>query len=132
MSDEFEKYPVYRRIPMRDDTWYVIIMIVIIVIVLVVGFVVYIVLRGNTSETRGLCLPGVCVFSKIDGTKRCPTLPTERLDYNIGLEGCTSASYCQEDPYTCAVIVSQGTLNADGVCGQGNNNCPCIRCPTSI
>lgn len=118
------RYPVFERIPKKENAWFIIILISLVVIAIVVGIVIYAIYRPESTAIIGRCEPGLCVVNIASGRKTCPASTTERLEYDIVFETCSSASYCQAPEVPCAVLAN-GTLDCDGICGSGNSECNC-------
>lgn len=86
---------------------------------------------ANTGEVIQTCKPGLCAFDIFSGVKKCPAPgQVDGIRISAGAEFCTSRDYCQQGPYTCAIQPDQ-SWRCDGVCGEGNPQCRCIRDPTS-
>ncbi len=127
-TESLPRYPVFDRVPKRDNTVLIIIIIIIIILAIAVAIVVYAVRRPVSTTTTGRCEPGLCVVNLGTGLKTCPTSDSEQLLYDIVFEVCTSRSYCQDSKAPCAVLAG-GILNCDGLCGIGNPQCRCIPRP---
>ena len=126
--EPFPRYPAFERVVKRDNSFYYIMFIVIIVLVLITAIVVYSIFRNRTFRNIYRCEPGLCVVNLDTGDKRCPTTNDEMLVYDFVFEDCTSKDYCQSAKAPCAVL-GNGTLNCDGDCGTGNQQCKCQKSP---
>lgn len=106
---------------------FIIISIFVIIVAIILSIAIYNYykrIRQNTVTFR--CNPGLCKFDLFTGIKTCPnTGDTQGLEVVVGLEGCTSADFCQFNPNRCALLPDQ-TLDCSGICGPGNSECRCI------
>jgi len=124
-----ERYPVFDRKPKKDNSGYIIVMIIIIIVAIALGIVVYAIYRPTSETALAQCLPGVCAVNLGSGVKRCPASNSASVTYDIVFEACTSGNYCQSTKAPCAVKIG-GTLDCNGVCGPGNDQCNCDPHPT--
>lgn len=123
------RYPVFERVPRRDNSVLIITMIIVTILIAAIAIVVYAVFRNRDTVAVSRCEPGLCVVELATGVKRCPESLTDRLIYNNIFEDCTSANYCQSSQAPCAVLAG-GVLDCTGVCGVGNEQCNCEKAPT--
>jgi hypothetical protein len=112
----------------RDPTGWLVICIfavIITVIFCIIWYQMIVDIRAPQVEQR--CPVGLCKFSVFTGIKTCPS-PGDTLGVQLaqGSEFCTSADFCQNSNYQCAVLSNQ-TLNCDGVCDQPK--CRCVPNP---
>lgn len=122
------RYPVFERKAKQSNNAIVITMIIVVILVIVTAIIVYAAFRNSLTAVKNVCEPGLCAVNISTGQKRCPSSTTEQIEYDTVFEDCTSSNYCQSQRAPCAVQTN-GTLNCRGVCGVGNNKCPCQPAP---
>lgn len=117
--------------PPRDYSSWTVLAVIIVLLIIVFGWIIYSIRQDtNSTEVINRCNPGLCAFDILSGIKRCPANDSEQIGYDVGIEYCTSRNYCQKTKYTCAVQLDQ-SIDCSGVCGPGNDQCRCIKNPTS-
>lgn len=96
-------------------------------ILCVVAYQVYKDIKSTLVIRR--CAVGLCKFDIYTGRKTCPASnDIEGLQISEGLEYCTSANFCQQDKYKCAVNPDQ-TIDCSGECSTPE--CRCVANPTN-
>lgn len=114
----------------KDPTGWLVVCIFAILLTVFFCIIVYLMIvdiRAPQVEQR--CPVGLCKFSVFTGVKTCPAPgDTVGVQLSQGSEYCTSADYCQQSKYQCAVLADQ-TLNCDGVCDQPK--CRCVANPST-
>lgn len=112
----------------KDPTGWLVICVSAIILTIVFCIIAYLLttdIRAPQVEQR--CPVGLCKFSVFTGVKTCPEPgSTVGIQLAQGAEFCTSADYCQQSKYQCAVQADQ-TLNCDGICDQPK--CRCVANP---
>lgn len=107
----------------------VIALITIIFIIVLAYIIVTLYKEWKAPIVIQRCPVGVCAFDIITGIKRCPPVDsTKGIEVKYGVELCTSANYCQNLSYPCALLPDQ-TLDCFGVCGPNNDQCRCVKSP---
>jgi len=127
--DRLPQYPVFERVIQKDNTMIIILIIMIIVFVIAIAIVIYSIRREAETRVVGRCEPGLCAVNLETGIKRCPVGNFEQVEYNRALETCSSKNYCQDAQRAPCAVLAGGILNCDGVCGPGNDECPCVQAP---
>lgn len=127
-TEPFPEYPIFIRQVKPNNSWLIIIIIIVVLLVITACIVIYAIFRNTATSSIGRCEPGLCVITLATGVKNCPSSNTQQLTYDIVLQDCTSANYCQSTKAPCAVLAG-GTLNCAGVCGPDNPSCNCQKKP---
>ena len=122
-------YPVFSRAKKESHPALIITLIIVAVLVFLTCLIIYAVFRNRAGVVISRCEPGLCVVTISSGEKICPATTSDQLTYNPAFQDCTSANYCQSSRVPCSVLTG-GTLNCNGVCGVGNNQCNCLPSPT--
>lgn len=128
MAEPLPRYPVFERVPQKNNYGLTIAMIIMVILVIVTCVIIYAIYGKGTGTVINQCEPGLCVIDLATGQKICPTSNTQQLTYTPVFQDCTSANYCQSRKAPCAVTAS-GTLNCNGYCGIGNDKCNCQAAP---
>lgn len=112
----------------KDPTGWVTIGIYAVLMAIIIAAVMYALYRDiKAPQVVQRCVPGLCKFNVFSGVKTCPN-PGDTVGVQLleGNEFCTSANYCQQPKYQCAVNLDQ-TLNCDGECDHPD--CRCVANP---
>lgn len=99
--------------------------VVFAIIVAIIVYAMFVDIRAPKVVQR--CVPGLCKFNIFTGIKTCPN-PGDTVGVQLleGNEYCTSANYCQQTKYQCAVNLDQ-SINCDGECDHPQ--CRCVANP---
>ena len=118
--------------PKTDPQGWLVLAIALVILVIFFCWLFYTLSADSKpAEIIQRCNPGLCAFDIFSGRKRCPPPgQVEGLRIAPGAEFCTSANFCQQEPFTCAIQLDQ-SWRCDGVCGTGNEECRCIADPTT-
>lgn len=114
----------------KDTTgWFTICVAVVLATVIFCVIIKLLFIDINAPEVIQRCPVGLCKFNVFTGVKTCPgNGETEGMRVAYGKEYCTSADYCQQKNYQCAVLSDQ-SLDCDGVCDTPE--CRCVAGTTS-
>ena len=114
----------------QDSTAWLTIAVFAVLLAIIFAVVIYSFYRDiKAPQVITRCAPGMCKFSVYTGVKTCPgDGDTEGVQILEGTEFCTTADYCQNQQYPCAVQANQ-QLNCAGVCDTPQ--CRCVANPSS-
>jgi hypothetical protein len=116
------------RTKKKDPTGWVVIGAFAVLFAIVVCVIIYLIYKDiNSAVVVQRCKPGMCKFDIFTGRKTCPN-PGDPLGIEMreGNEWCTSADFCQQERYQCAVQSDQ-SIDCTGECDQPK--CRCVANP---
>lgn len=120
-----------KKLKTDPNAWLVIAIALIIIIIFFAWVIVVVLNDANATIVENTCAPGLCAHDIFLGEKRCPSSSSEQLVINPAVEKCTTRNFCQARNYTCALQPDQ-SVNCNGVCGAGNEECRCTRNPSKV
>jgi hypothetical protein len=125
MADTQDNQPRRRK---KDPSGWLVISAFIVLFTIVVCVVIWLIFKDvNSADVVQRCKPGLCKFEIFTGRKTCPN-PGDTVGIRLeeGNEYCTSADFCQQERYQCAVQSDQ-SIDCTGECDTPK--CRCVANP---